>query len=96
MQHDTIDRERFKSGSLWDEGTRKYVPTFAAICTKCDRSETLVVKTGRKGVAKMAVEVVAQKFRAKGWKLGARRSKDTCPECVAARAASTLKEEKPM
>lgn len=62
---------------------------FKFTCHKCGATDTFPL--GNKGNG-IAMALVQQKMRHRGWEIGNRASGDTCPDCIAARQKKRNKE----
>jgi hypothetical protein len=73
--------ESFKITSVWVDSARRYERVQQAVCS-CGRS-AVIHDSGQ--VAKPP-EMMAAKFRQKGWRIAARRGGDQCPACAAGKS----------
>lgn len=83
----------FKVVSRRDE--HGFAPAYEIHCTKCSHIEQMVIRNGH-GAKKLPVDVIAKKFRDKGWSVGSRRNKDICPECQKTTPSEARKEPETM
>ena len=77
----TLTRSAFEVVSLphGDDGAlRSHI---VAHCSKCDETEAVLVS---KASGNVPPEVGGKFFRHRGWRMGANRSRDTCPKCAGA------------
>lgn len=70
--------ELFKVETAWDETTQRRVRAMVAQCSKCPRRSTVADNAGK---ARPPV-YFADRFRRKGWRIGARANAHLCPHCV--------------
>lgn len=69
----------FTVATAWDETTKRRERAMVARCCKCPRTATVADNAGK---ARPMV-YFADRFRAKGWRIGARANAHECPQCVA-------------
>lgn len=72
--------ELFKVAIAWDETTKRRERAMVARCGKCSRTAMVADNAGMA----RPMTYFADRFRRKGWRIGARASAHVCPHCLGA------------
>lgn len=68
----------FTVATAWDETTKRRERAMVARCSKCPRIATVADNAGKA----RSMTYFADRFRAKGWRIGARVNAHVCPQCL--------------
>ena len=68
----------FTVATAWDETTKRRERAMVARCSKCPRTATVADNAGKA----RPMTYFADRFRAKGWRIGARVNAHVCPQCL--------------
>lgn len=69
----------FTVATAWDETTKRRERAMVARCSKCPRTAAVADNAGKA----RPMTYFADRFRNKGWRIGARVNAHQCPQCVA-------------